>query len=122
MNKTTILAIGAVFVASILAITALEVEAKPPTQSVACPAENVQHWNKIVFKALANFQHNTEPDILAGRIYEVVIQVEPNGVDEVKDLVITSLVGYLRDGNPITSQNFAVTFEEISYSTICAEN
>ena len=122
MNKITILAISAVFVASILAITAFEAEAKPPSQSVACPAENIQHWNKIVFVSQVNLQHDTLPNVLAGRTYEVVLQVNPNGVDEVKSLVIQNLDGYLRDGNPITPDNLAILFTEISYSTICAEN
>ena len=49
MNKITILAIGTVFVISMIAITAFEAEAKPPAQAI-CLAENIQHWNKIIFE------------------------------------------------------------------------
>jgi len=77
MNKTTILAISAVFAVSMIAITAFEAEAKPPTQSVACPAENVQHWHSVNFvfgEANTQLVHDTLPTIDQNKQYWIQIQ------------------------------------------------
>jgi len=124
MNKLTILAIGAVFAVSMIAITAFEVEAvKPQAQSVACPAENVQHWNKIGFELRSSVFHDTLPTLVQNNFFEMIVQVDPNDVNQVSELLAVRMneLGYVDDQNrPITA--IAIQNIDVEYSTICAEN
>ena len=125
MNKITILAIGAVFAVSMIAITALEVEAKPPAQSSACPVENVQHWNKITWSTgVDSFVHQTEPTLIEGRIYEIVASIDPSKVPELKQIIADKLndLEYTTEdgGNPIQPSDINREVV-VLYSTICAE-
>ena len=120
MNKITILAIGAVFAVSMIAITAFEAEAKPPSQ-VACPAENVQHWNTIIWSASTSVTHPTLPTINSGVLE---IQVPSDKSYSGKGVVLSKLteLGYLdATSQPLdkTDINSALLG---SSSTICAEN
>jgi len=130
MNKITILSISAVFVASILAINAFEAEAKPPTQSVSCPAENVQHWLNVRVNNEAILQHNTEPTIPKTALLIPVQTATPQLFDFVnmKQLVADRFneLGYFVDDGgirPVEIADVTPTFlNEAPYSTICAEN
>ena len=128
MNKTTILAISAVFVASILAITAFEAEAEPPSR-VICPAENVQHW--MNFKAVTNNDliHSSEPTISTTIIF---LPVPFSGgevfINDNKFVIISDRLndlGYTQaDGDPVDIFDISSvdTFPpDVGYSTICAE-
>ena len=122
MNKTTILAISAVFVASILAITAFEAEAKPPSSAI-CTAENVQHWNKITFQLRQTIHHPTLSNLIPDHFYEVIVQADPNAIHDISELVDNRLTefGYTDDGgNPLVG--VGMQDRDIEYSTICAEN
>ena len=129
MNKTTILAISAVFVASILAISAFEAEAKPPSSAI-CPAENVQHWMNFSVQVINPLIHATEPDIPVGFIY---VQLSRDGSElyllEFKQQTSADRLnelGYTQtDGTPVESsdiQDVKHNADLIGYSTICAEN
>jgi len=122
MNKITILAIGAVFAVSMIAITAFEVEAAPPSK-VACPAENVQHWNKITFQLRQDIHHPTLPNLIPDHFYEVIVQADPNAIHDIEVLVESKLteLGYTQDnGNPLSG--VGMQERDVEYSTICAEN
>ncbi len=128
MNKITILAIGAVFVASILAITALEVEAKPPSNAI-CPAENVQHWLNLRVVTSEILIHPTEPDLPDD--VSLLMQLSRVGselylIDLRQQIVADRFneLGYTQtDGTPVDKDDISnVNTLTIEYSTICAEN
>jgi len=130
MNKTTILAISAVFVASILAITAFEAEAEPPSR-VLCPAENVQHWVNFEVTTSNPLIHDTEPNIVnPTRLFVPVetIGSEVLNADTIKTKVAERLneLGYTQsDGDPVDIFDIGsvvFTTDKAPYSTICAEN
>jgi len=128
MNKITILTISAVFVASILAISAFEVEAAPPSK-VACPAENVQHWMNFLVGTSEILIHPTEPDLPDNET--MFLQVSRDGgelfVLAVRQQIVADRfneLGYTQaDGDPVDTGdiNSVNTFPN-GYSTICAEN
>jgi len=123
MNKITILAISAVFVASILAITAFEVEAIKPTQESAsvCPAENIQHWNTFSWDTVQIIRHPTLPSIGGGYL-EIQVPTDKNYSD--KGFVVARLteLGYLdSQNNPLGTGNIDLATAGSS-SMICAEN
>ena len=76
MNKITILAISAVFAVSMIAITALEVEAKPPSQTT-CPAQNVQHWDTWRFVYNVDLTHTTNPTLEINEPHHIKFEVDP---------------------------------------------
>ena len=130
MNKVTILAISAVFVASILAITAFEAEAKPPAQAI-CPAENVQHWMNFFVQVGNPLIHATELDIPDDS--QLYVQVHMDGSElyllEFKQQIIADRLnelGYTQtDGTPVEFSDIGGVDTRASfndYSTICAEN
>ena len=131
MNKTTILAISAVFVASILAITAFEAEAKPPSRAI-CPAENVQHWVNLTVNTNNPLQHETETTIISSRVF---IPVKTMGSEILNsDLIkikvverLNELGWFVDDGTPrpVNISDIGSVFFTTNpaiYSTICAEN
>ena len=134
MNKITILAIGAVFVASILAITAFEAEAKPPAQAI-CPAENVQHWYSLSFIVSSvgfEFVHPTLPTLDKGPNYYIKLSSSSEDAVEIDQEVADQLneIGYqvrnigTGELSPVTTSiiNSRENFIPDLYSTICAEN
>jgi len=92
----------------------------------ACPAENVQHWNKIVFVILeTTYTHPTLPDLIGFHTYEMIVQVNPDDINEPKLIVAKKLNadGYLENGQPVNPNvEVSAGLEAVSYSTICAEN
>jgi len=123
MNKIAILAIGAVFAVSMIAITAIEVEAKPPAQSI-CPAANVQHWGTFSWQASGTITHPTLPPI-SGPHRLLEIQVSTDEAYKKEDVVLARLIelGYV----DATSQPLVLTdIQSVSAlgtsSLICAEN
>ena len=141
MNKITILAISATFAITILAVTAFEVvEAKPLSEvlvvntepievtgissSPICPAENVQHWNKLVFTVNENQMAPSLPNINNGVVTEIVVQVDPDVPKSIRQLAFEKLdsLGYTdSSGNDIEIGNIS-NLVDFEYSTICAEN
>jgi len=125
MNKITILALGAVFAVSMIAITAFEVEAvKPQAQSVACPAENVQHWATFLFAASGTITHLTLPSI-SGPIHQLEIQVSADEAYKKEDVVLARLIelGYLDQiSQPLVLTDIQSVSVLGTSSTICAEN
>ena len=125
MNKITILAISAVFVASILAITAFEAQAVKPTQGGdACPAENVQHWATYNWQPSGTITHPTLPSI-SGPIHQLEIQVSPDEAYLKEDIVLARLIelGYLdATSQPLVLTDISSVFPFGTSSTICAEN
>jgi len=129
MNKTTILAISAAFVASILAITAFEAEAKPPSSAI-CPAENVQHWMNFSVQTVNPLIHATEPDLPVGFIYVQLSRAgselyllelkQQTSADRLNELGYTQTDGTPVESSDIGSVNTSAGF--VGYSTICAEN
>ena len=130
MNKITILSISAVFVASMIAITAFEAEAKPPSSAI-CPAENVQHWINFSVGVTNPLIHDTEPDIPDDTT--LYVQVSRDGSElyliEFKQQLIADRLnelGYTQtDGTPVESSDMGGVNTNagfIGYSTICAEN
>jgi len=131
MNKITILSISAAFVASILAITAFEAEAKPPSQSVACPAENVQHWVQVSFGALANIEHDTKPTLSGNTVMTIPLTSDDvntdNGSDDAERVIdkLNALGYFVVDPTPrpIEHADVGVSVGNYEYySIICAEN
>ena len=133
MNKTIILAISAVFVASILAITAFEAEAKPPSRAI-CPAENVQHWYSwnMVIGGDTQFIHPTLPTLTTVILYNIKVSTSSDEVVEGAPAVAAQLteIGYEAQ-NTITGVIGPIDPDTVSlfglddprlYSTICAEN
>jgi len=133
MNTITILSISAVFVASILAITALEVEAKPPSSAI-CPAENVQHWYSWNMQIGGDnqFIHLTLPTLTTTILYNIKVSTSSDEVVESAQAVADQLteIGYEAQ-NTITQVISPIDPDTISlfglndprlYSTICAEN
>ena len=137
MNKITILAISAVFVASVLAITAFEAEAKPPSQSVACPAENIQHWVEVSFSASGNIKHATEQTLSGSTVMimpltseDITTDNNANDARRVADRL--NALGYFVDDDPnvppparpVEISDLAINVQASFqyYSTICAEN
>jgi len=133
MNKITILAIGATFFVTLLAITALEVEAKPPSSAI-CPAENVQHWYSWTFSTGGDnqFIHPTLPTLTAGIFYNIKVSTSSNEVVEAAQAVPDQLteIGYAAQ-NTITGVISPIDPDTIGilgiddprlYSTICTEN
>ncbi len=129
MNKITILAISAVFAVSMIAITALEVEAKPPSSAI-CPAENVQHWVNFAVTINNPLIHATEPTIVVERIF---VPVKTSGSEILSVTLVTTKVverltelGFTQsDGDPVDIFDIgSVDFQtdHTHYSTICAEN
>jgi len=133
MNKITILAIGATFVATILAITAFEVEAAPPSK-VVCPAENVQHWTQILFQIVDVVGHDTLPDLEPENenprvvdtfnSFEVKILQNIDVDIHTNQMVVDRLteLGYFnrtRMDQPLDISN--IFNIDVEYSTICAE-
>ena len=84
----------------------------------ACPEENVQHWKTISWGAL-DLDHPTLPSIGDGF---VKVQVDPNGVIQLRELVAEKLneLGYTLNGNPITFSDLSANHQ--SSQIICAEN
>jgi len=130
MNKTIILAISAVFAVSMIAITALEVEAKPPSQAI-CPAENVQHWYTINFrgKQVTPFQHDTKPTLSDFnqnmRLSIDGSEIIPSDGFQIAADRLNDLEYFVDDGGirQITDTDFEVAaLNSASYSTICAKN
>ncbi len=125
MNKITILAIGAVFAVSMIAITAFEAEAKPPTQSAACPAANVQHWDTWSFRySSSGLTHLTNPAILPSVEHHIKFKVDPLQPYERRIMIVDRLneLGYtLLDTSDVTIDNLSTTTFESS-TIICAEN
>ena len=124
MKNTTILAISAVFVASILAITAFEAEAKPSSTAI-CPTENVQHWETIAWSG-PPIQHPTLPNIDT-TFGTVKAQIDPNQAIVYQVVLISRLneLGYTLNGNPIAIDDLGVqqiAQQRHESQIICAEN
>ena len=133
MNKITILAISAVFAVSMIAITALEVEAKPPSSAI-CPAENVQHWYSWTFTIGGDnqFIHPTLATLTTTIGYNLKVSTSSDEVVESRQAVVDQLteIGYEAE-NTITGVIGPIDIDTIGlsalgnptlYSTICAEN
>ena len=100
----------------------------------ACPAENVQHWNKIIFQvnlgaADRNVVHPTLPELVANnRIHEIIIQIPTDRASTIHELVADRLneLGYLREtsthGQLFPIDPNGIKYVDVEYSTICAEN
>jgi len=101
----------------ILAIVVLAVGMQ---SAYACAPEDVQHWNKMVWTG-SPLIHPTLPDLEAGP-FEVVVQIDPNAVHDVEQLVADKLnsLGYTQlDGSPVTIGNIGNVL--VTYSTICGD-
>jgi len=144
MTKTkfwlSILAISVVLIAGSLAVSPIAIadddddDDVVPAGQVACPAENVQHWDKILFQiALGagdrSVVHPTLPTLVqTSRVHEIIIQVPTDRASTIQDLVADRLneLGYLRETStpgqlfPLGPSN--ITYIDVEYSTICAEN
>ena len=102
-------------------------------ETAVCPADKVQHWNKLGFfyqerspgKVLV---HDTLPDLPSGENpHEVIVQVPTDQAINIKQLVTDRLneLGYqrvLNDGRLVPVDPNEITIIDIEYSTICAEN
>jgi len=93
-----------------------------------CPQENIQHWNKIVFKlGDITYSHSTLPNLLPTHTYEMIVQVNPDDFNEVKLLVAKKLNadGFVdgATGNLVKpNAEISALVETVGYSTICAKN
>jgi len=123
MNKIAILALGAVFAVSMIAITAFEVEAAPPSK-VACPAENVQYWATFSFAPSGTLIHPTLPT-LPGNFHVLEVQVPPDQAYMTIQIVLDRLIeiGYLdATSQPLVISDVQSAVPLGTSSTICAEN
>ena len=122
MNKIAILALGAVFAVSMIAITAFEVEGAPPSK-VACPAENVQHWGSFkVSPSAGAITHPTLPSIVSVTFLEAQVPSDQAYVD--KEVVLARLIelGYLdATGGTLELSEFSAGAQQ-NTSIICAQN
>jgi len=110
----------------------------PPTKvNTICPQENVQHWDKIIFKVKLKGNENKifntmmMPTVLEiGLTYDVKVLDDPETVAELERKVSSKLtdLGYLVEkklGNNITTQQVARTNIEIidvEYAIACISN
>jgi len=141
MNKTIAIlgiisafVVGSIFTGTIAFADDDDDDDVVPAGQVACPAENVQHWNKILFQiALGagdrSVVHPTLPTLVqTSRVHEIIIQVPTDRASTIQDLVADRLneLGYLRETStpgqlfPLGPSN--ITYIDVEYSTICAEN
>ena len=123
MNKITILAISAVFVASILAITAFEAEAKPPSSAI-CPAENVQYWETWSFFYSGDLTHLTNPTIPASQLQLLKFKVDPTIPYWPRATIVDRLneLGYTVSGMGGVPMDNLSTHTFQSSTIICTEN
>ena len=125
MNKITILAISAVFVASMIAITAFEAEAKPPAQAI-CPAENVQYWETWSFRYSGVLTHLINPTIPTSQPELLKFKADPTIPYFPRATIVDRLIelGYTDSatagGIPTEANLSTHTFQ--SSTIICAEN
>jgi len=71
------------------------------------------------------YTHPTLPDLIGSHTYEMIVQVNPDDINEIKLLVAKKLNadGYLENGQPVNPNvEISAALETVSYSTICAEN
>jgi len=86
-----------------------------------CPANKVQHWNKIIFTYPGTLESNKGfPDIVKERTYEVIVQGQPGGVTDLNQLIFDRLmgmgyVGYLPSPD-------AIEIVDVGYGVICADD
>jgi hypothetical protein len=64
------------------------------------------------------------PDIRPFVSYQIIVQVNPNDVIDPLALVVEKLnvEGYTDQGFPFTTDSIPAGINQVSYSTICAEN
>jgi len=131
MTKTkfwlSILAISVVLVAGSLAVSPIAIaddDDEQPTQGVACPAENVQHWTAVIFQPNSILNHPT-----FGQLFTQLSDYKfiTNPTEEPKDLreeIADSLNedGWQKAGNnPVQGSDIGSVIAINAYS-ICAEN
>ena len=125
MNKITILAIGAVFAVSMIAIAAIEVEGAPPSK-VACPAENVQHWDTWRFIYNVDLTHATNPTIEINTAHHMKFEVDPTVPYNEKIKIVDRLIelGYTDSGtggDPFVANLGSGSFAFEGSTIICAK-
>ena len=101
--------------------TSLSPEKDDFAHSPICPANKVQHWNKIIFAYSGTLESEKGfPDIVKERTYEIIVQGHTGGVTDLNQLVFDRLmgmgyVGYLPDPN-------AIEIVDVEYGVICADD
>jgi len=132
MTKTILLAaiIAAAAVASLLTFTSLQNEAEAaPIPKAACPAQFVQHWDKIIFKpvvvfAFPFFSPEGETELIEGLEFDVKVRDNPDKLANLGQKTAEKLneLGYqllVLDGTiDITQANIDIL--DVEYSIICA--
>jgi len=87
----------------------------------ACAPEDIQHWNKITFRLLEDFEHPNLPTLFWGPFYELIVQVDPNEVNNISELVGERFgeLGYVDDNGQIPTKA-AIQQHDVEYSTLCS--
>jgi len=122
MNKTAIystIVVSVIASLAVFAVSSSEVEAVPPSK-VACPAENVQHWETIAWSG-PPIQHPTLPNVVTS-FGTVKAQIDPNQAIDYQDVLISRLneLGYTLNGNPITIDD--LNAQQHESEIICGQN
>ena len=125
MNKTAIystIVVSVIASLAVFAVSSSEVQAVPPSK-VACPAENVQHWETWRFKYSLDLTHTSNPTILTSVEHHIKFKVDPLQPYERRIMIVDTLVqlGYTdSNGTPILDNLSTTTFE--SSTIICGQN
>jgi len=124
MNKSILFAsiITAAIVTGIIASGELAGAEKPVSLPAAvCPAENVQHWETIIWSSSIAFEHPTLASVSGGIMKA---QVDPNTVYNFNELTASALnnLGYLNSGSPITASDITFARGAAEPIIICAES
>ena len=104
---------------------------KLPTLSTVCPAGDLQHWDKIIYKVirqpavvryLSNIPGNS--DLISGQTYEVITQASTNPGNSLENQVATFLQGQgyytnaLGGIQPITGGEILI--DQVDYAIACS--
>ena len=87
------------------------------TTEAACNPENIEHWNKYVFRSVSviAFEGDSSRNIVPTHYYELITKQNPNTIIDVSEFIMDELAnrGYMR-ANPMV-----IEIINISYSTPC---
>ncbi len=124
-TKTTLLlSIATILVLSAVALTpntlapaTAQITNKPPTTTSPCPpADQVQHWDKIIFV----LQDNVPPALsnLMGHELDLKVADQPNTVVDLNQEIVQSLEAQYPGVNPALIQSIRIKIIDDKYETV----
>jgi len=125
MNKTAIystVVVSVIASLAVFAVTSSEIEAVPPSK-VACPAENVQHWETWRFRYSLDLTHTSNPTLQSSIDHYIKFKVDPLQPNEPRKTIVDTIVqlGYTDSNGTPTLDNLSTTVFQSS-TIICGQN